>query len=50
MKNYKIEAFENLVDAFQSLPSVGKKSAIRMAYHDVMVDGFTALAHGLVLA
>ena len=49
MKNYKIEAFENLVDAFQSLPSVGKKSAIRMAYHAVMVDGFAAmkLAHAL---
>ena len=49
MKNYKIEAFENLVDAFQSLPSIGKKSAIRMAYHAVMVDGFSAmkLAHAL---
>lgn len=49
MKSHKIEAFENLVDAFQSLPSVGKKSAIRMAYHAVMVDGFAAmkLAHAL---
>lgn len=33
MKHQKIEAFETLVDAFQSLPSIGKKSAIRMAYH-----------------
>jgi len=52
MKNYKIEAFENLVDAFQSFPSIGKKSAIRMAYQAVMVDGFTAmkLAHALETA
>lgn len=49
MKNYKIEAFENLVDAFSSLPSVGKKTAIRLAYHAVMEDGFAAmkLAHAL---
>lgn len=49
MKNYKIEAFENLVEAFQSLPSIGKKSAIRLAYHAVMEDGFGAmkLAHAL---
>jgi recombination protein RecR len=49
MKQHKIEAFENLVEAFQSLPSIGKKSAIRMAYHAVMVDVFSAkkLAHAL---
>jgi len=49
MKNYKIEAFENLVDAFSSLPSIGKKTAIRLAYHAVMEDGFSAmkLAHAL---
>ncbi len=49
MKNYKIEAFENLVDAFSSLPSIGKKTAIRLAYHAVMEDGFAAmkLAHAL---
>ncbi len=49
MKNYKIEAFENLVDAFGSLPSIGKKTAIRLAYHAVMEDGFGAmkLAHAL---
>lgn len=49
MKHYKIEAFENLVEAFQSLPSIGKKSAIRLAYHAVMEDGFGAmkLAHAL---
>ena len=49
MKKYKIEAFENLVDAFGSLPSIGKKTAIRLAYHAVMEDGFAAmkLAHAL---
>ena len=49
MKHYKIEAFENLVEAFQSLPSIGKKSAIRLAYHAVMEDGFGAmkLAHAI---
>ena len=49
MKKYKIEAFENLVDAFGSLPSIGKKTAIRLAYHAVMEDGFSAmkLAHAL---
>jgi len=52
MKHHKLEAFENLVSAFQSLPSIGKKSAIRMAYHAVMVDGFSAmkLAHSLETA
>lgn len=43
MNNYKIEAFENLVEAFQTLPSIGKKSAIRLAYHAVMEDGFGAM-------
>jgi len=49
MKNYKIEAFENLVNAFASLPSVGKKSALRLAYHIVMEDGFAGmkLAHAI---
>jgi recombination protein RecR len=49
MKNYKIEAFENLVNAFASLPSVGKKSAMRLAYHVVMEDGFAGmkLAHAI---
>ena len=52
MKQYKIEAFENLVEAFQAFPSIGKKSAIRMAYQASMVDGFSAmkLAHALETA
>ncbi|CAA6815294.1 MAG: Recombination protein RecR [uncultured Sulfurovum sp.] len=49
MKKYKIEAFENLVSAFQELPSIGKKSAIRMAYNIVMEDSFSGmkLAHAI---
>ena len=49
MKKYKIEAFENLVDAFGMLPSIGKKTAVRLAYHAVMEDGFAAmkLVHAL---
>jgi recombination protein RecR len=49
MKKQKIEAFENLVSAFQEMPSIGKKSAIKMAYHLVMEDSFSAmkLAHAI---
>jgi recombination protein RecR len=49
MKRYKIEAFDNLVSAFQELPSIGKKSAIRMAYNIVMEDSFSGmkLAHAI---
>jgi recombination protein RecR len=49
VKHYKIEPFENLVDAFNALPGIGKKSAIRLAYHIAMVDGFSGvkLAHAI---
>lgn len=49
MKKQKIEAFENLVNAFQEMPSIGKKSAVKMAYHLVMEDSFAAmkLAHAI---
>ncbi len=49
MKKYKIEAFENLVSAFEDMPSIGKKTAVKMAYHLVMVDSFLAmkLAHAI---
>jgi len=49
MKRYKIEPFENLVEAFNTLPGIGKKSAIRLAYHIAMVDGFSGvkLAHAI---
>lgn len=40
---YKIASFENLVDAFGSLPGVGKKSAVRLAYHICMVDSFSGV-------
>jgi len=49
LKRHKIEPFENLVEAFQSLPTIGKKSAIRLAYHLTMEDGFGGikLAHAI---
>jgi len=49
VKQYKIEAFENLVEAFNALPSIGKKSALRLAYYAAMEDGFAALklAHAI---
>ena len=52
MKSSKLEVFENLVSAFEAFPSIGKKSAIRMAYHATMVDNFVAmkLAHALEAA
>ena len=39
----KLEKFERLVDALQELPSVGKKSATRLAYYMVMNDSFAGL-------
>lgn len=52
MKHSKIESFENLVAALEVFPSIGKKSAIRLAYHAVMVDSFGAmkLAHAIEAA
>ncbi|NKQ39985.1 MAG: recombination protein RecR [Sulfurovum sp.] len=37
---HKIEAFENLVEAFNTLPGIGKKTAVRLAYHIAVEDGF----------
>lgn len=37
---YKLEKFYNLVDGFNSLPTVGKKSALRFAYHIVLNDSY----------
>jgi len=44
-----LEKFYDLVDAFESLPTIGKKSALRLAYHIVMNDGYTGikLAHSI---
>lgn len=43
MKRYGLEKFDNLVDALGMLPTVGKKSAMRYAYHMVLKDSFSAL-------
>ena len=52
MKRYKIEAFERLVDAFSAFPSIGLKSAQRLAYFAVMEESYAAvkLAHALEAA
>jgi len=44
-----IDSFENLVEALQSLPTIGKKSARSLAYHMVAKDNFGALkiAHSI---
>lgn len=49
MRKHRIEAFENLVEALGALPGIGKKTAIRLAYHMVMEDGFAGmkLAHAI---
>ena len=46
---HSLEKFNKLVDALQELPTVGQKSATRLAYHMVMKDNFTALkiAHAI---
>lgn len=41
--NPSLHKFNNLVEAFESLPTVGKKSATRLAYHLIMKDTFLAL-------
>ena len=48
MKN-RVESFENLVSALESLPAIGKKSAQRIAYYMTMEDHFTAMkiAHAI---
>ena len=45
----RIESYERLVEALEALPSVGRKSAQRMAYHMVMEDHFGAMkiAHAI---
>jgi recombination protein RecR len=44
-----LDKFNILVEALQTLPTVGQKSAIRLAYHMVMKDAFSAmkLAHAI---
>ena len=45
----KLQKFQKLVEALESLPSIGKKSATRLAYHMVLKDSFNAirLAHAI---
>ncbi|MFA6760005.1 MAG: recombination mediator RecR [Sulfuricurvum sp.] len=44
-----LDKFERLVEAFESLPTIGKKSASRLAYHLVAKDNMLAikLAHAI---
>ena len=43
MINSSLDKFNRLVDALGELPSIGKKSATRLAYHMVMNDTFVGL-------
>jgi recombination protein RecR len=45
----KLQKFNHLVESLAALPSVGKKSALRFAYHLTLVDTFGAmrLAHAI---
>ena len=38
-----LEKFDNLVEALSTLPTVGKKSALRFAYHLILNDTFNAM-------
>ncbi len=44
-----LEKFYDLVEAFESLPTIGKKSALRLAYHIVMTDSYSGIkiAHSI---
>ena len=39
----KLEKFSRLVEALEELPSIGKKSATRLAYHMVMNDSYQGI-------
>ncbi|MFA5233719.1 MAG: recombination mediator RecR [Sulfurimonas sp.] len=38
-----LEKFDKLVEALQELPTIGKKSATRLAYHMLMKDSFVGM-------
>ena len=40
---HKVAAFENLAEAFHALPGIGKKSAVRLAYHIAVENGFVGV-------
>jgi len=42
LKNYP-EKFEKLIESIQKIPTIGKKSAIKIAYHLVFEDSFLGL-------
>jgi recombination protein RecR len=44
-----LEKFNRLVECLEDLPTIGKKSAVRLAYHMVMKESFDAikLAHAI---
>ncbi len=46
---HSLEKFTRLVDALQELPTIGQKSATRLAYHMVIQDNFSAMkiAHAI---
>lgn len=46
---HSLEKFNRLVEALEGLPTIGKKSATRLAYHMVMNDTFGAIkiAHAI---
>jgi recombination protein RecR len=50
--NKGLEKFYDLVEAFENLPTIGKKSAMRLAYHIVTENSFTGmkLAHSIETA
>ncbi len=39
----KLEKFNNLVESLQSLPTIGKKSATRLAYYMIMSDSYSGM-------
>ena len=41
--NNSLDKFNRLVDALQELPTIGKKSATRLAYFMVMNDSFVGM-------
>ena len=49
MSKKGLDKFYNLVESFENLPSVGKKSALRLAYHIVYENSYSGLklAHSI---
>ncbi len=43
MRHYRVESFERLIEAFNALPTIGKKSATKLAYYIVSDGSFQGL-------